>query len=474
VRYRGRYDVVVAGGGTSGAIAAIAAARAGARTLLIERYGSLGGVLSLGMAILGAADGEGYVVLGGIGAELLTRLVPVGGATPTTPDEQSGSVTGQDPELLKLELLRMVREAGVEILLHAFVVDVANDGRRCTGLVLAHKAGLELVCGDAFVDCTGDADLVARCDGEVIFGREEDGRAQPASRIFRVGGVDLERLWRYLAEHPEDHDAPEGWTVPPFELEHLRRTPGASMDLFAGLIRRARAAGDFSIPRDRIGIDTFPGRKEVTVNLTRVHNVDGTDPDSLTAAEIQAQLQMLEALMFLRRYVPGFERAQLVSSPFQIGVRETRRIRGHYILTLDDVSEGATFDDQVGLGAYPIDVHRVDPGEAPDDTGGGVNLRPIARSYGIPMRALIPADLENIAVGGRCISATHRAAASVRGQAVCMVTGHAAGVIAAEAAGTQSGLMKLSPASVQASLEAQGAILARSRRLAAPDATLRI
>jgi FAD dependent oxidoreductase len=472
MRLRDSFDVVVAGGGTAGAIAGIAAARSGARTLIVERYGQLGGVLSLGMTFHGVVDGEGYWVLGGVGRELIERLIPLGGATQPSVDPLFGSVSGQDPELLKLVLLQMAVEADVQLLLHAMVVDVTSHAGRVSGLVVATKHGIEVIPAAQFVDCTSDADLVARAGGQLTVGRESDHLTQPASRIFRVAGVDLDRMWGHLARHPEDHGLPEGWHGGDFDVEFLRDTPGASMEVFSGLITCARAAGDFHVPRDRISIDTMPGRREITVNVTRVHDVDGTDPDSLTRAEVQAQLQMLEVMRFLHDYVPGFEEAYIVSTPFQLGVRETRRIVGDYALTKVDVQSGRNFEDQVARGAYPLDVHDVRPGDTKHNAtawAGGVRLSRIWQSYGIPRRCLLPNGLANVAVGGRCISATHQAAGSTRGQTVCMATGHAAGTMAATAAIQSVDPADLPIDSVQHVLRSQGAILERTERLTSED-----
>lgn len=468
MKLRKQFDVVVTGGGTAGAIAGIAAARTGARTLIVERFGHLGGVLSLGMAFHGVADGEGFWVLGGVGRDLLQRLIPLGGATPITVDPLFGSVGGQDPELTKLVLLQMAMEAGAELLFHTTVIDVTKDGSRVTGVIVAHKQGLEVIPALQVVDCTSDADVVAKAGGQWTFGRETDHLAQPGSRIFRMGGVDLSRMWSYLADHPDDHSIPEGWHGGDFDVEFLRRTPGASMEVFAGLIRKAREAGDYHIPRDRVSIDTMTDRGEITVNVTRVHGVDGTDPDSLTRAEVEAQLQMLEVSRFLRDYVPGFERAYIVSAPFQLGVRETRRIVGDYVLTDGDVREGRSFEDQIGRGAYPLDIHDVKPGSADQNAtawGGGVRLSRIWQSYGIPRRSLLPIGLDNVAVAGRCISASHSAAGSIRGQSVCMATGHAAGTLAALAARSQTDLRIFPIGEAQSILRGQGAILERTEQL---------
>jgi hypothetical protein len=464
MRLRGEYDVIVSGAGTAGAIAAIAAARTGAKTLTIDQYGSIGGVLALGQSLLGTSDADGYMALGGIGGELFNRLIPADGGTVTTVDPLNGSVAGQAPELTKLTLLEMAEEAGVHFLLHAFMVDVAMEGLRVRGVLVAHKGGLEIITGKCFVDCTGDADLTARAHGEFTFGREQDGLMQPVTSVFRVGGVNVEKIWDHLETHPEDMSRPEGWSGDGYSVEYLRRTPGATLYGFAGLIARAKAAGEYPIPRDRFGLFTLPGRDEVGINLTRVHGIDGTNPDDITRAEVETQKQTIHAMRFLRKYVPGFEAAHLISTPFQVGVRETRHIKGTYTLTQEDVLGGRDFEDQIGRGAYPLDVHDVKPGVGVLGKvvkGEGVTLWKIQKSYGIPARCLVPKGVDNVTVGGRSISATHEAAGSVRGQGVCMVTGHAAGTMAALAALGNTLPGQLSTSHLQSVLRSQNVILAR-------------
>jgi hypothetical protein len=466
MRIRNGFDVVVAGAGTAGAIAGIAAARTGARTLLVEQYGSLGGVLTLGMSLKGVHDAQGHKALGGIGEELIERARRMRGATAVAQHPRHGSIMGQDPEAMKLTLMEMVRECGLELLLHTFLVDALVDAKRIQAIRVANKAGLEIIPAQVFVDCTGDADLAARSGAEVTYGREQDRRMQPVSAIFRVGGVDLDRTWAYLEQHPEDFETPEGYVGDEYSVAGFRSKPGVGAAGFRALIRKARAAGDYHIPREDMGFNPLPGRREVTINITRVHGVDGTDPDDLTRAEMESQLQMLEGTRFLRQYVPGFEDCYVVSSPFQVGIRETRRIRGRYVLTRDDVRTGRDFDDQVARGAYPLDIHDVGKeGGAPGTVaGGGTDLSRIERSYGIPARCLIASGVDNLAVGGRALSATHEAAGSARGQPVCMATGHAVGTIAALAVRRGCAPDRLPLQEIQATLLAQDAVLARPPR----------
>ncbi|HLW46635.1 MAG TPA: FAD-dependent oxidoreductase [bacterium] len=462
MRIRPEVDVLVCGGGTAGAIAAIAAARTGARTVLVEQYGTVGGMAATGMSFLGVSDGRGRRALGGIGAELLERLSAAGTAFDDRPDKQVGSVSVADPVALQQVLLELLLDAGVAFLLHTFCVDAVTEATRVRGILAANKGGLETVLARTVVDATGDGDVAARAGARFVLGRGEDGLAQPVTRIFRMSDVDTAAMLAYLRSHPEEMDLPERWDGGAAYTPADLAAPSVVIDAFPTLVAEARRAGELSVARDRIGIETGPVPGVVTVNATRVHGVDGTDPDALSRAEIETHRQMFEIVNFLRRRVPGFGRARLLDSAYQVGVRETRHVCGDYVLTLDDVLSGRDFDDAVARGAYPLDLHDLRPGARVLGSrvgGGGVTLRRIERSYAIPLRCLVPAGLDGLVVAGRAVSATHEAAGSVRGQAVCMATGHAAGVIAAMSAAAGVPPRRLDARAVRDTLRAQHAIL---------------
>jgi hypothetical protein len=462
MRVRQDLDVVVCGAGTAGAIAAIAAARSGARTLLIDQYGTVGGMASTGMSFLGVSDAGGRRALGGIGAELFERLVEIGAAFEDRFDEQVSSVTAADPFALQQVLLTMLTESRVEFLLHSFCVDALVEMGRVRGVVVANKGGLQSVLGRVFVDTTGDGDVAARAGAQFVMGRQGDRLMQPATRIFRVGDVDVDAMFSFLRAHPEEMSLPERWQggtdYAGKDLEHA----SVVMDAFPTLVSEGRASGELTVDRDRLGIETSPVPGIVTINATRVHGVDGTDPDALSRAEVETQRQMFEIFRFLRRRIPGFCNARLLGSTYQLGVRETRHIVGDYVLTLEDVLAGRDFPDTVARGAYPVDLHDVKAGAEELGHrvgGGGVTLRRIERAYGVPLRCLIPAGLDGVVVAGRAISATHEAGGSARGQAVCMATGHAAGVLAGLACLERRALREVAVTEVQNVLTRQGAIL---------------
>ncbi len=467
MRLREQMDVVVVGGGTAGAVAAIAAGRTGARTLLVEQYGQIGGMTSAGMTYLGFLDGEGRPAVRGLAQELFDRLVPLKAATGHIADPLRGSVTQADPEMLRHTLLTMLAEAEVRLLLHAFLADVLMEADTLQGIVLETKGGRELIPAVVVVDTTGDADVAARAGAPFELGRPEDGRLQPVSRIFRVGNVHLDQVYAYLRAHPEEFVVPEGWTPPAgrsYGVGYLEETPGTSI-LLQRVVQQAQAEGKASLPKNVISIYTPPyrsGPAEVSLNATRVHGIDPTDPDQLTWAELETERQVLEVFRFLKTAIPGFGDSRLLGTPYQVGVRESRRIVGEYMLTADDVLRGADFPDAVARGAYPLDIHDV----AKDTRvmnrpvhGKSETMVVLSRSYAIPYRCLLPRRPDGLLVAGRSISATHEAASSARGQAVCMATGHAAGTAAALAARAGLPPRKINIARLQQVLREQGAIL---------------
>lgn len=467
-KMHGLYDVVIAGGGTSGSIAAIAAARTGAKTLLIEKFGDIGGLLNTGMGFKGVTDGEGYQALGGIPEDLIRRLRDQGGITDFSLDPMHGSITQFDPELLRYTLLEMSLEAGVNFLFHAFISDVLMLGNVVKGVVVQTKSGLEIIPAKVVVDATGDADVAAFAGAPFVKGRAEDGKMQPVTRMFRVTNVDLDRLFKYLEENPDEMGVPEGWSGKGWTPEHMWNTPGFNFEGFTKIIAKARAAGDYTIKRDRIGMDTFRGRNEVTINVTRTHDIDGTNSEDLSKAEVELQKQVIEAYRVLVKYVPGYENAKLANSAFQVGVRETRHIVGEYNLTREDILNSSEFTDKIGRGAYPMDIHDPSSNSVVLNKkvgGGGVTLWVIQKSYTVPYRCLVPQSIDGLLVTGRCASITHEAAGSARGQAVCMVMGHAAGTAAALAAKESLEPRDLPVDLLQNTLLDQGAILERDKKV---------
>lgn len=427
-----RFDVVVVGSGSAGSTAAIAAARAGASTLLVEKLPFLGGVSTAvldtfyGFYTPGSASRK---VVGGIADDVVTGLGALGPVVERPNSFGAGTGVTYHPEHLKVVWERLVDEAGARILLHAFVQDVDVRDGRVEAIVVATKAGLQRIAGRIFVDASGDADLCHFAG----FGYELAGALEPAQTLtttFRVANVDLERR---------------------------RALPKAELN---ARMADAATSAAYDLPR-REGSDHITPVEHMTATvMTRLdsYRQDGdrvanaTDPDFLTAAEIAGRRQALEYVRFLVDRVPGYEVGRLATFGTQIGVRETRRVYGDYRLTRDDVLSARRFDDVIGLCGAPIEDHQ-----------RGADTRwvylPDGQVVDIPYRSLLVRDAANVLVAGRCFSATHHAHASVRSMAQCMAMGQAAGTAAALAVAGQVDPRAVPIGTLQSRLAADGAIL---------------
>ncbi|HYY24192.1 MAG TPA: FAD-dependent oxidoreductase [Candidatus Udaeobacter sp.] len=414
-------DVLVVGGGPAGLGAALGAANAGAKIILAERYGFLGGNATAALVmplmsfhtqkprddkpgkttLLPTDHGPGKAVVAGALTTLLDRLVKAKGAI--APSLQTGYVVPFDPEIFKLVALDLLDEAGVQFLFHAFASDLTTD-KGATGVVFETKSGPVVIRARVVVDCTGDGDIAARAGAAYEIGREDDRLVQPMTLMFRVTEFQRAAFKTYVKEHPDQWRSVHGlWD----------------------LVRKATKDGELQLPREDMLFFATPHEKEVSVNSTRVTNVLGTDVWDLSYAEWASRRQMRQIAAFLCRYVPGFEKSYVVQSGVHTGVRETRRILGDYQLTAEDILQARKFSDVIARSTYPIDIHN------PEGKGTTLKRVPPGEAYDIPLRSLLPRNIANVIVAGRCISGTHEAHSSYRVMPVSMATGQAAGVCAA-------------------------------------------
>lgn len=446
------YDVLVVGGGNAGCAAAIAAARHGARTLLVERYGFLGGTATAAMVgpwmTFHSSDER---IVGGIAQEMVDRLQRKGASPGHLPDSSDyvATITPFDPEVHKALLLEMMQEAGVALLLHGYFLSAQVDGDEVLGATFATVGGNRAYGAPVVVDATADA-LVAASAGVPTQQGDERGRVQPATLMFRLSHVDLAKLAQYLREHPDQMRT----SLAPQDLVPQALTAVAGL---RDLWEQARADGLVDVPRELVSFFISPYPDEVTVNMTRVIDIDPLDPDDLTRAEVQSRLQAMQLLEFFRQRVPGFENARIAASGTQVGIRESRRIVGRYTLTREDVLQGRSFDDAVARSAYPIDVH--------NPSGSGTTTHRLApgASYEIPFRTMLPVNRERLIVAGRCISTTHEALASTRLTPTVMTLGQAAGTAAAIASAQGVRVGDVHTARLRETLIADGVDLRRAQ-----------
>jgi len=436
----GEYEVVVLGGGPAGIAAAVAAARAGRRTLLIERYGFLGGMgTAAGVTnfcgLHANVHGEMHRVVQGIASELLDRIDRAGGLN--APHLILGKILAQayDTAAYKIAADDLLAAHKVDILFHALGAGVAmHDETRINALFVETKAGRRAVRADLFIDCSGDGDLAAWAGAAFEVGDNAGGMLYP-SMMFRLNGIDPEK-------------AGEAWrTIPE-------------------LMEKAEAAGTHRFPRKAAIVRPQRSQIEWRVNFTQLAREDGKainglEPDELTRGEIDGRRQAVKAFEFLRT-VPGFEKSYIVDLPPQLGIRETRRIVGGYMLSGEDVLGCASFDDSIGVNGWPMEQH----------VAGDVIFKfpPIPQSRGfneLPYRMLTPEGLDNLLVAGRCASMTHDGQSAARVSGACFAMGEAAGTAAALALSGNTAPREIAVERLQQQLKEQGAFIGRDQAVPA-------
>ncbi len=434
----GEYQVTVLGGGPAGIAAAVAAARAGKRTLLIERYGFLGGMgTAAGVTnfcgLHANVHGEMHRVVQGIASDLLARIDRLGGLN--APHLILGKIFAQayDTAAYKIAADDLLAANKVDILFHALGAGVVmQDDRRIHALMVETKAGRQAVRSDIFIDCSGDGDLAAWAGARFEIGDNAGSMLFP-SMMFRLNGIDPAR-------------AGEAWRSIP------------------QLMEQAEAAGTHRFPRKAAIVRPQKSGIEWRVNFTQLARSDGSaisglQPDDLTRGEIDGRRQAVEAFNFLRT-VPGFEKSYIVDLPPQLGIRETRRVVGGYMLSGDDVLGCASFEDSIGVNGWPMESH----------VAGDVvfTFPPIPESRGfneLPYRMLTPEGLDNLLVAGRCASMTHDGQSAARVSGACFAMGEAAGAAAALALDGNAMPRDIAVEKLQQTLQEQGAFIGRDQRV---------
>jgi len=429
-------DVVVAGGGPFGFSAAIAAARNGAETVLVEHYSSLGGVATSGLCNIWM--GSVPQVDGGIYRELKTRQLSAGAAV-------DGYYVAFDPEVARLIMSEMVEEAKVKPLFYTTAVDAVRENSKIKGIIVESKSGRQAILGKVVIDATGDGDVAVRAGASYQMTEIPD--RQPSTLMFILGGVDVDFLLRLPQEKPE-------WGKNRGTLPDLQANPyPTELDVPKAMIKEAREKGELKaevaginvILMDRTAYKTGM----VTINAAHLDG-DPCSNEGLTSMEILGRKQNMAMAKWFRKNVPGFENCFLAYTAVMMGVRESRRITGDYVLTKEDILSSKKFEDTIANNRFPMQGH-----------GPGVNNTnvEIPNAYSLPYRCLLPKGLDNILVGGRDISMDHMVLMSQRTMPCCFSLGQAAGTAAALSIRNKVAPRDLDVKRLQRTLMDQGAAL---------------
>ncbi|VTU33291.1 putative FAD-binding dehydrogenase [Variovorax sp. SRS16] len=406
----GEFDVVVVGGGPAGIAAGVSAARHGARTLLIERYGFLGGMGTAGgvtnfAGLYGKREGEMTQLVHGVADDLLARIEAMGGLNKPQDGMQGRiRVRSYDTSVYKCAADQLLLDAGVQLLFHAWAANVLMDGpQRIAALVVETKSGRQAIRANAFIDASGDADVAAFAGVPFAVG-DGHGSGLFPSTMFRVGHVDAARALAAVGEFK------------------------AINDLMAKA--RERDPEAYRFPREGAILRPQIDPREWRANVTQIRNaaggaMNGVDARELSDGEVEGRRQIGEYFRFLKAEVPGFEQSAIVEIAPQVGIRETRRIEGLYALTGEDILSSARFDDSIGINAWPMEMHAAGKIEwaFPRDERRTFNQ--------LPWRMLVPRGVDNLLVAGRCASMTHEGQSAARASGGCFVMGQAAGTAAA-------------------------------------------
>lgn len=419
------HELIIVGGGISGSIAAIAAARLGTKVLLIESNGCLGGMLtSAGVGPMMTFHAGKTQVIRGITGELIERLVKKE-KSPGHIFDTTGytyTVTPFDAEAMKFELENMLIDAGGEILYHTMLAEVQTTNNSIDKIRICNKDGLSWLKSDVYIDATGDADLAFMAGVPTVKGRPQDGLMQPMTMNLRMYNIDIAKVKDFIRNNPDEFPKLKG------DTGIVDRSERLSIGGFTNILKKAINAGEISFQREDILFFETNTPGEVIINTSRITGLDPTKACDLSNAEIQGHAQTKELLDFLTKRIPGFRNAKLMYSGPNIGVRSSRQIKGEYTITIKDILNGTKFDDMIACNGYPIDVHSPTGINESYTEEGHLSW---GEYYSIPYRSLISRYASNLITVGRAISGDFEAQAAFRTSPCAGAIGHAGGAAAA-------------------------------------------
>ena len=402
------FDVVVAGGGIAGISAAVKAAREGVSVLLIEQYGFVGGMSTAGMVspfMKHSIDNE--ILVRGIFEEIEIEM-----------RKRDGMIdNGFYASAFRNAALSLLKNSGVKILVHTLITKVNRDGKKIKSincLLFGEEVEIE---GKIFIDTTGDAQLVYFGNFPYVKGDEETGKLQALTLFFRMGGIDFVKALDYVKNHKEDFFS---WMTYDFDLNKIISVAG-----YFSTIKKAIQEGRLSDDINYIFYTTLPNSGEASFNTSNILGLDGSTSYDLTKAELIGREQVWQVVRLLQSEIPGFENSYLIETAIQVGVRETRRAIGDYVMTEEDIKHCHKFDDAIARGCYGIDIH------GQKDEQSRLDEMPENDFYEIPLRSLIVKDAENLLVAGRNVSATRKAHGALRIMPTSSAMGEASGALAA-------------------------------------------
>lgn len=406
-----KYDLIVVGGGISGVAAAVSAARDGLKTLLIEKYGCLGGAMSMSLVYpfmkysMPDENGKKKLLSDGIFSEMRKRWEALGDTS---------------FETYKIVFDDMVSEAGVDVLFHSTVFKIDRTDRRINKLYATSKSGVLELEADYFIDTSGDGEIISMAGCDIQLGRESDNLCQPMTTCFRVSGINEEIFYKDIPMMQEKY-------------------------------KEYKAVGKLDNPRENILMFAGLGDGVIHFNTTRIIKHNPVDPIEISKAEILARKQVGEMMSFLREVSTAFKDCTLISIANHIGVRESRKLKGVHILTAEEIKKCVSFPDTIALGNYEIDIHN------PEGTGTELYYFKDNEFYQIPYRSLLPKEYDNLLVAGRCLSATHQAHSAVRILPICACLGEAAGTAIALAKNTTNNTQNIDYKQLREILKNKGA-----------------